>query len=48
MTTFIIAQLTIREAQRRRMLWVALLLGIGFLLLFGTAFHYIILDVDSS
>lgn len=48
MTTLIIAQLTIRETQRRRMLWVALLLGIGFLALFATAFHYVYLDIESS
>lgn len=48
MTTLIIARLTIRETQRRRMLWVALLLGLGFLALFATAFHYVYLDIEQS
>ncbi len=46
MATFIIARLTIREAQRRRLLWVALFMGIAFLLVFGVAFHYIQRDIE--
>ena len=42
----IIARLTIREAQRRRLLWVALFMGLAFLLVFGIAFHYIRLDIE--
>jgi len=46
MPIFVIARLTIREAQRRRLLWVALFMGIAFLLVFGIAFHYIQLDIQ--
>ena len=41
MATLIFTQLTIHEAQRRRILWVALLMGLAFLALFGIAFHYV-------
>jgi ABC-type transport system involved in multi-copper enzyme maturation permease subunit len=46
MPILIIARLTIREAQRRRLLWVALFMGIAFLLVFGVAFHFIRIDVE--
>lgn len=46
MPIFVIARLTIREAQRRRLLWVALFMGIAFLTLFGIAFHFIRLDIE--
>lgn len=46
MPIFVIARLTIREAQRRRLLWVALFMGVAFLLLFGIAFHFIRLDIE--
>lgn len=36
-----IMSLTIREAQRRRLLWVALIMGLGFLTVFGIAFFFI-------
>ncbi|MEM7111659.1 MAG: ABC transporter permease subunit [Chloroflexota bacterium] len=45
MTTFIIAQLTIQETQRRRILWLALLLGLLFLVIYGVGFHYIYTDI---
>jgi ABC-type transport system involved in multi-copper enzyme maturation permease subunit len=45
MNTLIIAQLTIRETQRRRILWLTLLMAVGFLAVFGLGFHYIYLDV---
>ncbi|MBK6326759.1 MAG: ABC transporter permease [Chloroflexi bacterium] len=41
MTTLIIAQLTIRETQRRRILWIVVLLALGFLGLYALGFHYI-------
>lgn len=41
-----IAQLTIRETQRRRILWVALLMGIAFLTVFGLGFHYIFAEIE--
>lgn len=46
MTTLTIAQLTIRESQRRRILWVALFMGLGFLAVFSIGFHYIYVDVQ--
>ena len=46
MPIFVIARLTIREAQRRRLLWVALFMGIAFLLVFGIAYHFIRLDIE--
>lgn len=46
MATWIIAQLTIREAQRRRILWVALVMGILFLTLFSVGMHYIVRDME--
>lgn len=48
MTIWIIARLTIQEAQRRRILWVGLLLGILFLAFFGLGFHYMYLDMERS
>jgi Cu-processing system permease protein len=48
MTTFTLAQLTIRETQRRRILWLALLMGAGFLALFGLGFHYIYVEIIDS
>lgn len=46
MNTLIIAELTIRETQRRRILWLTLLLAIGFLVVFSLGFHYLYLDVS--
>ncbi|MCB9421418.1 MAG: ABC transporter permease subunit [Ardenticatenaceae bacterium] len=48
MNTLIIAQLTIRETQRRRILWLTLLLALGFLVVFGLGFHYVYLDASKS
>ncbi|HEX6384309.1 MAG TPA: hypothetical protein VF177_06540, partial [Anaerolineae bacterium] len=48
MTTLIIAQLTLRETQRRRILWTALLLGLGFLAIFALGFHYIYLEISGD
>jgi ABC-type transport system involved in multi-copper enzyme maturation permease subunit len=47
-TVYNIALLTIRETQRRRILWVALLMGILFLLIFGLGFHYILADIQGA
>ena len=41
-----IARLTIRETQRRRILWVALFMDIAFLVVFGLGFHYIVTDFE--
>jgi ABC-type transport system involved in multi-copper enzyme maturation permease subunit len=46
MATAIIARLTIREAQRRKILWVALLMGVAFLLIFGIGFNTILTEVE--
>jgi ABC-type transport system involved in multi-copper enzyme maturation permease subunit len=40
-STAVIARLTFKEASRRRILLAALLLGVGFLLLYGIGVHYI-------
>lgn len=45
-TVLNMAGLTIRETQRRRILWVALLMGILFLAIFGLGFHYILRDIE--
>jgi len=41
MAIITIAGLTIREAQRRRILWVALIMGMAFLAIYGTGMYYI-------
>ncbi len=46
MPIFVIARLTIHEAQRRRLLWVALLMGAAFVLVFGVGFHFIQRDIE--
>jgi Cu-processing system permease protein len=48
MTTLTIAHLTIRETQRRRILWLALLMGLGFLALFGVGFYYIYAEIAEA
>ncbi|MFQ5435136.1 MAG: ABC transporter permease [Anaerolineae bacterium] len=40
-----IAELTIRETQRRRILWMSLLLAAVFLAVFGLGFHYLYQDL---
>ena len=39
------AQLTFREAQRKKLMWVALALGLAFLALFGVGLYYILQDI---
>lgn len=47
MTTILtIAQLTIRESQRRKILWVGLFMGLAFLTVFGLGFHFIFTDME--
>jgi len=41
MKVWIIAKLTVREAQRRRLLWVAFALGLVFIALFAVGFHFV-------
>lgn len=43
-----IMQLTIRETQRRRILWVGLLMGIAFLVIYGLGFHYIFAELEAE
>lgn len=43
-----IMRLTIRETQRRRILWVGLLMGIAFLTIYGLGFHYIFAELESE
>lgn len=47
MTILIIAQLTIQETQRRRILWLGLLMAISFLAVFGIGLHYIVAELDA-
>jgi ABC-2 type transport system permease protein len=44
-TTFTIAQLTLREAARRRILLAALVCGVAFVGLFAIGFHYLVRDM---
>jgi Cu-processing system permease protein len=48
MNIWIITSLTIQEAQRRRILWTALLMGLGLLALFGLGFHYIFVEFEEA
>ncbi len=43
-----VAALTIRETQRRRILWVALFMGVAFLIVFGLGFHFILADIEKN
>jgi Cu-processing system permease protein len=47
-TTLVIARLTFREASRRWVLWVALLLGILFLAVYGIGFREILKDMSRN
>ena len=44
-TILIFAELTIRETQRRRVLWLVLLLAFGFLTVFGLGLHLIFCEI---
>ena len=41
MKLWVIVKLTMREAQRRRLLWIALVLGVVFVLFFAVGFHFV-------
>ena len=43
-----IAWLTIHETQRRKILWIILLLTVGFLLIYGVGFYYIYRELEAS
>lgn len=47
-TIVVISRLTIRETQRRRILWIGTAMGLLFLLIFGLGFHFIYLDLVRS
>lgn len=47
-TVLTVAQLTIRETQRRRILWVAVFMGMAFLIMFGLGFHYIYRELEEE
>ena len=47
-STFVIARLTFREASRRWILWVALVLGVLFLTIYSIGFHEINKDIQRS
>jgi ABC-type transport system involved in multi-copper enzyme maturation permease subunit len=46
LTILTIARLTIRETQRRRILWVGLLMGLAFLTFFGLGLHFILGEME--
>lgn len=46
MKLFIITKLTIREAQRRKLLYIALALGVVFIALFAVGFNFIYQDIS--
>jgi ABC-type transport system involved in multi-copper enzyme maturation permease subunit len=45
---WIIASITFREAARKKILWTALIVGLGFLLVFGTGLSYQTADFRAS
>ena len=45
MGAWIMAGVTFREAARKKVLWMALFAGVGFLALFGTGLHYQVKDI---
>jgi Cu-processing system permease protein len=47
MGTWIMAGITFREAARRRILWTALILGLGFLAVFGIGLHFQMADFEA-
>jgi Cu-processing system permease protein len=48
MSFLIFSELTVREAQRRRILIVALIMGLAFLLLFAAGFHYVFQQMEKD
>lgn len=45
-TLWTITALTIREAQRRRILWVGFFAAVAFLVIFGIGYHYILIEIE--
>ena len=48
MNILTMAQLTFREAQRKKLMWVALALGLAFLVLFGVGLYFILQDIEAG
>ncbi|HEV3196889.1 MAG TPA: ABC transporter permease [Bryobacteraceae bacterium] len=48
MNTWIMAGITLREAARKKILWTALIAGLGFLAVFGVGLHVQIVDFSAS
>jgi Cu-processing system permease protein len=46
MRAAIIIKLTVREAQRRKLLWAAVGLGVAFVALFGVGFHFVYQEIQ--
>lgn len=45
---WVIASITFREAARKKILWTALVVGIGFLIVFGAGLYYQLTDMRTS
>ena len=45
---WVIASITFREAARKKILWTALIVGLGFLIVFGAGLHYQLTDLRTS
>jgi ABC-type transport system involved in multi-copper enzyme maturation permease subunit len=48
MAVWIIAGMTFREAARKKILWTALVAGLGFFVIFGIGLHYQMADFSSA
>lgn len=47
-TLWTMTTLTIREAQRRRILWVGLFAAIAFLAIFALGYHYVLVEIEAE
>jgi len=48
MSILTITNLTFREAWRKKIFWLALVLGVAFLILFAIGFHFILIEVTQN
>jgi Cu-processing system permease protein len=48
MNIWTITSLTVQETQRRRILWIGLLMGLGLLALFALGFHAIFVEIEAA
>jgi Cu-processing system permease protein len=44
----VVASITFREAARKKILWTALVVGIGFVVVFGAGLYYQLTDLRNS